>query len=198
MLSESAKPLKIWESSAFLATKSDYFKDLFDSGFAETAKAVLNLERCKEATHLVQVSESSSDVYQAIFTWLRTGLVFAPLGEMPAEAEPESEIKSLRVNTVSAASIFLHAHYLQLSELVELTLVWVGNNLKPENVVFELSRDWTGKPTEMKDKLLAFAVANWAEVKKAKALTTRLEQYAEKQELSAALIEPMILGLKMD
>ncbi|SCV74215.1 BQ2448_6647 [Microbotryum intermedium] len=188
-----AEGVDIWESSSFLSSKSGYFKDLFESGFAETTKEAREVDRCNQPTHLVRISDESSQAFQAIFTWLRTGqMQFDWLGTASTLTAHDSQN-----GATSAASIYLLAHYLQLSQLVEITLDRVDNYLTPRNVFVELARDWRGKPTEMKDKLLAYAVANWNEVKKSDNLAPMLTEVAENPERGAAFLELMrlVIGL---
>ncbi|SCZ98888.1 BZ3500_MvSof-1268-A1-R1_Chr3-1g05686 [Microbotryum saponariae] len=191
---------EVWESSSFLAAKSKYFKTLFDSELAEKVlKTVGDDQLCQQARHLVEVTEYSSSVYQAVFTWLRTGLVkFAPLGDTQKGTEPDSQVIGEIECDVTALSVYRLGHHLQLLELVELTLAWVDDNLSPDNVIFELSRDWTGLPTEMKEKILAFAVANWDDVRRSKHTTSVLKTIIGQGHPSVALIELLLLALKVE
>ncbi|SGY47787.1 BQ5605_C001g00574 [Microbotryum silenes-dioicae] len=186
--------------SIFLAAKSNYLKTLFDSELAEKVlKTVGDDQLCQQARHLVEVTEYSSSVYQAVFTWLRTGLVkFAPLGDTQKGAEPDPQVIGEIECNVTALSLYRLGHHLQLLELVELTLAWMDDNLSPDNVIFELSRDWTGVPTEVKEKILAFAVANWDDVRRSKHTTSVLKTIIGQGPPSVALIELMLLALKVE
>ncbi|SCV74213.1 BQ2448_6645 [Microbotryum intermedium] len=138
---------------------------MFESGFAERARDAADVETCKHATHLIRISADSvhsSDSYQALFRWLRAGrLPLTPLGlrQSKKSIDPKSGF-------VPAASMFLLAHYLQLSKLAEVTLTWVESNLMPEIVVFKLSKHLTGQPIEVKDNLVVFSGAHWNEFEK--------------------------------
>ncbi|SCZ99585.1 BZ3500_MvSof-1268-A1-R1_Chr3-1g06124 [Microbotryum saponariae] len=157
----------LWENSAFLASQSPYFADLFAAGFLESVTKPLDPERCSVPARTVHVTTGRLEEYRAVFVWLRTG--FIRFDDSPEGSHDQAAVQD--TNLIQASSIYSLAQFLQIPELSALALKFCLEHLTPAKVAEELFREWSYLHKEVRQELIQYAVRNWSEVKTSKSIT---------------------------
>lgn len=135
----------------------------------------------------VVIKEAAYTTYHAVLTWTHSGYIkFAKLTSGAIAIKPTSDQpkpKRPRHNPAPASpsadptlplpaspkSVYQLAHFLELPDLMQIALRNFESQLNVENVLYQLTSEIV-LHDEVKAAVFAFAKANWAAVKKSKAL----------------------------